>query len=930
MTRTISTVPLVAMVTMIAVVVLIAGCDSSSNPQRAIAKAQEYREKGDNKAAIIEIKNFLQKNPDHAEARYVLGAAYYDNRNYHLAEQELRRTLQLSYERSKVMPVLGKSMLMLGEYQKVLDQIPVEAHASNLAQADILTLRARALLGLRQVGPARELLDAALVKQPEFADALVEQARLAAKDQKLDESARLIARVIASAPRHVEAWLGKGDLAHLNADQSGVMAANQKVIEIAPTNVAARRNIAALHMENNKLGDARTLLAQARALAPDDIATIHMLALVDFLARDYKAANNTIQQVLKVAPDFMPGVFLAGLVQKELGSYEQAQAHLARVLEWTPENLFARRSLASALAQTGQLRRAIEVLQPGLKQAPNDPGVTALAGELYLQNSEFVKAAQYFDVATKSNPKDATSRSRLGISRMASGDMERAFADLESAVALDATNYQADLALIVANLNRSNYEQALVAMESLEKKQPNNPVTFNLKAVILMGKKDIPAARKNFERALELKPTFLAAAANLAQLDIQEKNPKGARARLESLLGKNKNDGQVLLALAELGPALGATQKEQVNWLERARMDSPQSVPPQLMLARLYFQMGETKKALEIAQNSYAQSPDNPQLLDLLGAAQLNAGQNEQALVSYRKLLQIRPDSAVAYYRLASVQSITGDARAATETLKQALSLQPDFIEAMIALVPLHIYSKRYAEAKNIAVQIQKKNPKVSVGHILEGDVLMAEKQYAQAIKAYETALGTTKDSAIVVKLHKAYVTGGKSEEGNVRLGQWLKDSPDDVALRLYAAGYELQNGRYQEAIAHYEFVLKKQPDNIVMLNNLAAAYLRVKDVRAVEVAERAYKIAPGNPVIADTLAMQLIKRGDVARGVEILEAAVKTAPNVAELRYHLAQGWIKAGDSSKARAELERALAINEKFTFQAEAKSLLKELRK
>jgi cellulose synthase operon protein C len=67
-------------ITMCIVVVLAAGCKGSVDPQRAIAKAQEYREKGDKKAAIIEAKNILQSNPSHAEARYVLGATYFAER----------------------------------------------------------------------------------------------------------------------------------------------------------------------------------------------------------------------------------------------------------------------------------------------------------------------------------------------------------------------------------------------------------------------------------------------------------------------------------------------------------------------------------------------------------------------------------------------------------------------------------------------------------------------------------------------------------------------------------------------------------------------------------------------------------------------------------------------------------------------------------
>mgnify|MGYP000297350231 CR=1 FL=1 len=57
--------------------------------------------------------------------------------------------------------------------------------------------------------------------------------------------------------------------------------------------------------------------------------------------------------------------------------------------------------------------------------------------------------------------------------------------------------------------------------------------------------------------------------------------------------------GEALLALANLAPRLGATPKEQIDWLERARKASPGAVEPQLMLVQVYARAGDAKKALE-------------------------------------------------------------------------------------------------------------------------------------------------------------------------------------------------------------------------------------------------------------------------------------------------------------------------------------------
>ena len=91
----------------------------------------------------------------------------------------------------------------------------------------------------------------------------------------------------------------------------------------------------------------------------------------------------------------------------------------------------------------------------GLRQAPDDGELLTLAGSLYLQSNDFAKAAQYFDKAAKLDPKSAGARTGLGVSRMASGETDRALADLESAVQLDSDKYQADIVLVMSHLRRA-------------------------------------------------------------------------------------------------------------------------------------------------------------------------------------------------------------------------------------------------------------------------------------------------------------------------------------------------------------------------------------------------------------------------------------------------------------------------------------------
>ena len=347
------------------------------------------------------------------------------------------------------------------------------------------------------------------------------------------------------------------------------------------------------------------------------------------------------------------------------------------------------------------------------------------------------------------------------------------------------------------------------------------------------------------------------------------------------------------------------------------------------MLARAYAKEGNLRKALEIAQQAQSTNPENAEILDTLGTIQIAAGEKEQALATFANLVKLQPKSPLALYRLATAQAAARDTPSATATLKKALAIKPDFHDAQGALAELEIRAGHNSEALKLAQQLQKQVAKSPLGYALEGDVRMAEKNYPQAIKSYETAFGIAKSGPLLIKLHQASVLGGKRAEADSRLTQWLKDSPEDAEVRSYAAIDSVTRGNYKRAIEEYELLLRTQPDNVLALNNLAWAYQQAKDPRALETAEHAYKLRPSNPQVADTLGWILSEQGNTSRAVELLQKAVAANPGAQDIRFHLAQTYLKMGDKIKARAELERIKSNGTKFNQESEAMNLLKQLK-
>ncbi|MDN5881798.1 MAG: PEP-CTERM system TPR-repeat protein PrsT, partial [Nitrosospira sp.] len=342
-----------------------------------------------------------------------------------------------------------------------------------------------------------------------------------------------------------------------------------------------------------------------------------------------------------------------------------------------------------------------------------------------------------------------------------------------------------------------------------------------------------------------------------------------------------------------------------------------------------YLRSEEKQKALSLAQSLQSTHRDNPNVLDLLAQAQFANDDKAGALESYNKIAATQPKSALAQFRIASVHMAMQNSSAASDALKKALAIKPDYVDAQLMQAMLAAREGNHEQALAIARQIQKQEGKSAVGYIAEGDLLMEQKNPALAAKAYERALTISKSGPLMVKLHTSLRQSGKAKEANSRLLQWLKEHPDDAFTGMYLAGVFVADGANKAAIEQYRTILRQHPTYMPALNNLAWLYQKEKDPQALEYAEKAYQLAGENPATLDTLGWILVEQGNTARGLPLLRKAVSLVPEGGEIQYHLAVGLVKAGEKTKARKELEQLLDTGKNFASIDEAKILLKQLQ-
>jgi putative PEP-CTERM system TPR-repeat lipoprotein len=905
---------------------LLAGC-SGEKPEQFLDKARQQYGSGNKAAAVIELKNAIQKNPEYAEARLLLGKIYNEQGDGASAEKELRKALQLGTEKASVLPQLGRALLIQREYNKVLEELPASPGGKAADSAAIFVARGDALTALKRLDEAKAAYEEARRLDPTLAEANQGLAILAIIGQQPEEAMRLADEAIQKS-KSGDPWLLKADLQRAQGKNAEAAQSYQEALKRDAANVGAHLSLASLHLQEQKFDEAQKELDAARKAEPNSLPVRLAQAQLDFAQKKFPQARDNLQEILKAAPNHGPAILLMGATQLSLESYVQAETYLSTYVKSAPNNVYARRLLAATYLKNKQPAKALDALGPLLAKDPQDGTVLALAGDAYLQLKDYAKATEHLDRAAKAIPDNAALRTELALSRLAGGDTARGTTELETAAEMAGSPLQTDVALIYALLSKQQYDKALNAVGSLEKKQPDNPLVHNLRGGVYVGKQDFANARQAFEKALSLQPGYYPAAANLAQLDMRDKKPQAARSRFDGILAADKNNASAMVAIAELERAAGR-EKEYVAWLDKATRADAKAIKPRTLLAQYYVGKNEAPRALSIAREAQTANPNDPEALNLLGNAQLAANEKDNAVATFGKLVALAPQSPLAYVRLGAAQAVNNSPTEARKSLRLARELKPDLIDAQTAMIGLDLQENRTDDAIKRAQQIQQQHPKLATGYEIEAGILASQKQYAKSAELYQKALDVGRNSVLAQKLHVTLAAAGKTGEAETRAAQWLKEHPEDVGMRVYLGETYIKQGQDKQAIAQYQAILQKSPDNLIALNNLAWLLQKQRDPQAVVHAERAHKLRPEDPSVMDTLGWILVEQGKTARGLELLQRALAKAPDVADIRYHLAVALFKSGDKVRAEAELKRVLDSGTKFSQEREAETLLAQIR-
>lgn len=887
--------------------------------------AKKYLKGGDINAAIIQLKNALQKDRGNIPARKLLGEIYLRIGNGLAAEKELKAAQRRGANDIAIQIQIARAYVLQGKYKAILRELQDEVADSKI-RAKVLQLRGHAFFGLGMKQDAQNAFEEAVRLEPGDAGPKIGLAKIFLSSGRLAEGEAQIQAALKADRRAVEALVLKGELERLKNNTNAALASFERALEVSKTNIPAMLGRAAALVDLNRDQEAQSDIDAVFARVPKQPLASFLSAMILAKKKDFGRAAEMLQQASPALDDYLPNVFLNGAVHYALNHFEQAADYLKRYIAAVPNNIRARKLLGATYVQNNNPNSAIDVLKPLVDAQKADAQTLALLGNAYLKLGKFAEGSELYERAAKAAPDVSSIRTQLALSRLVRGESDQAVGDLEAAIDLDPEARQASILLTLVHLRKSQFDKALETASRLHEGMPDNPMAKNLMGAAYLGKEEFAKARETFEEALEIKSDFHPARMNLAQLDIRQGNIDAAVGHYTRILEDDPKNLGALMAMADVAQRQNKSDAA-AEWLRKAGDANPKAIAPKLRLIQFYTEQRDMARALSVAQGLDQSVPNNPQVLEALGRAEIEAGEPAKAVSTFRRLSRIAVQSPRAHHLLGGALMVAKERKEAEKSFRNAVDLDPDFVPALLALAELESQDGNVDAALQLAARVVEKQPQSSVGGMLTGDIYMRAGQFNKALASYEGAFAKEDTGTLALRMYTARNRLGRKEEGLRKLQQWV-DQKDDAGVRLALVGAYIVHKRYASAIRESEKLLIKDPNNPVVLNNLAWLYDQKNDPRAVPTAEKALLQAPRSPEILDTLGWLLVRRGDLQRGTEMLAFAHRTVPKQGDIAYHLAVGLNKSGRTAEARRVLERIFDAQVKFSESARAQKLLKEL--
>jgi tetratricopeptide (TPR) repeat protein len=461
-----------------------------------VQRIQQLLESGDTASAQALLTQALRESPDRAGLYNLQGVLKAQEGDLASAEANFRKAIKLA-------PDLEGAYLNLGRlYQE---------HISKDR-----TAREKAL----------EVYDALLRIAPDQLEANYQSAVLLMQKGLYQESLKRLAKLPDEAQDRSQALSVKcGDDAGLGQNDKAEQTAKQMLgnADLAEADVTAILPILA-NRKNSSLAVMLLEALNSRQLASFD--SLESLGLLYRSMGRLAEARRTLEAAGQLQPGSVPNLLNLARVADEQKDYTGALGYLAHAREVEPNNASIHFFWGIVCIEQDLAEEAYQALKKAVTLDPRNAYYNYAIGIVTMQRTDASESIPYLKKYCELKPNDPRGRVALGAAYFNSRDDELA-GKILSAVAHDpkATPMARFYLARVAN-RQGRYPEAIRQLELALQARPDFADAYAELGLIYLKQREYPSAQQALEKALKLNPDSYSANLNLMILYQRTKNPR--------------------------------------------------------------------------------------------------------------------------------------------------------------------------------------------------------------------------------------------------------------------------------------------------------------------------------------------------------------------------------------------------------------------
>jgi tetratricopeptide (TPR) repeat protein len=455
----------------------------------------------------------------------------------------------------------------------------------------------------------------------------------------------------------------------------------------------------------------------------------------------------------------------------------------------------------------------------------------------------------------------------------------------------------------VANGNkyfsRGQYKEASILYRRALSKDLRSPEAWYRLGLVNANLGDLPEARKDFSRAMELDPANQDAVVQLGDLDLAFYllDPPGGR-----------------VFLADLTEITERILKKDSRSFDGLRFAG------NIALAR-----NDTSGAILKFQEANLVKPDQPDLTLTLVQTLFAARRDEEAERLASAQLD-RQKSFAPLYDALYIHYLRGNrTELAEQVLQRKIANNPRQAAGLIQLAFHYLLLHRVADVRTTMERLTSDPKAFPDGRLEAGDFYVRARDYPAAIAQYEegerqSGSESSKRARLYrKKIAEVLATQGARDQAGKMVAELLKeDSKDPETLALHAA-LSLEAAMagpgdprlLKSAIGELQPLIAKMPRNAALHFNLGRAYMAVNQDKAREQLEAALRLDPHHAPAKLAWAELALARGEPARAVEATSEVLSEDSTNLAARLLRARALVNMAEAEKAREELVTLLQM-------------------